>query len=375
MTNDGRWVFTWDGENRLVSLQGLSGIPTGAKFKVDFVYDPQGRRIQKLVSTNNGSLYYPLSTNRFLYDGWNLVASVNPASSLVQSFLWGLDLSGSPQGAGGVGGLVAIDAPSTGVQFMAMDGNGNVAALVKATDGTIAATYEYGPFGEVIRSTGTMAKSNPFRFSSKFQDDETDLLYYGYRYLNTSTGRWLSRDPIQERGGWNLFGFVENNALLHYDALGLEYEVFSTTGGEPNVPLLPRRHHSYLTFHMTCPAGTKYRFHHVDYSGVAAGLLAAGFSQEDINRAIAEHGGLGGDASDRFPPKTPNCYGEAVSANVYMETRFVNPAPPIPGDGAAFPPGPGEPDRQKAKDAYVSGTTLYYQCLDCCKRFPDIQVW
>jgi RHS repeat-associated protein len=38
-----------------------------------------------------------------------------------------------------------------------------------------------------------MAKANPFRFSTKYQDDETDLVYYGRRYLNTSTGRWLSR--------------------------------------------------------------------------------------------------------------------------------------------------------------------------------------
>ena len=38
-----------------------------------------------------------------------------------------------------------------------------------------------------------MAKANPFRFSTKYQDDETDLLYYGRRYLNTSTGRWLTR--------------------------------------------------------------------------------------------------------------------------------------------------------------------------------------
>ena len=40
---------------------------------------------------------------------------------------------------------------------------------------------DYGPFGEVIRSTGLMAKNNPFRFSTKYDDDESDLLYYGYR--------------------------------------------------------------------------------------------------------------------------------------------------------------------------------------------------
>jgi RHS repeat-associated protein len=41
-----------------------------------------------------------------------------------------------------------------------------------------------------------MAKANPFRFSTKYQDDETDLFYYGYRYYSASTGRWISRDPM-----------------------------------------------------------------------------------------------------------------------------------------------------------------------------------
>ncbi|HOC58217.1 MAG TPA: RHS repeat-associated core domain-containing protein [Verrucomicrobiota bacterium] len=60
--------------------------------------------------------------------------------------------------------------------------------------------HKYGPFGEVIRATGPLAKANPFRFSTKYQDDETDLLYYGYRYYSASTGRWISRDPINELG-------------------------------------------------------------------------------------------------------------------------------------------------------------------------------
>ena len=57
-----------------------------------------------------------------------------------------------------------------------------------------------GPFGEVIRATGSMARANPFRFSTKYQDDESDLVYYGYRYYGASAGRWLSRDPIAEAG-------------------------------------------------------------------------------------------------------------------------------------------------------------------------------
>jgi len=93
-----------------------------------------------------------------------------------------------------VGGLLAVVTSTNSNHFCAFDGNGNVAALIAATNGTETAHYEYGPFGEVIRATGPMAKANPFRFSTKFQDDETDLLYYGYQYYNPSTGRWINRN-------------------------------------------------------------------------------------------------------------------------------------------------------------------------------------
>ncbi len=83
-----------------------------------------------------------------------------------------------------------------------------------------ARTCFEGPFGEVIRATGPMAKANPFRFSTKYQDDETDLLYYGYRYYNAS--RWLSRDPVGERGGDNLYAFSGNDLLNFVDYLGLK---------------------------------------------------------------------------------------------------------------------------------------------------------
>lgn len=45
---------------------------------------------------------------------------------------------------------------------------------------------------------------------------------YGYRYYDPVTGRWPSRDPIGERGGENLYGFVGNNGVNSFDFLGLE---------------------------------------------------------------------------------------------------------------------------------------------------------
>ena len=83
-----------------------------------------------------------------------------------------------------------------------------------------------GPFAEVLRATGPMAKSNPFRFSTKYQDDETGLLYFGYRYYNASMGRWPSRDPIGEiqrpkARAENVYSFCGNDGVDYWDYLGL----------------------------------------------------------------------------------------------------------------------------------------------------------
>ena len=106
LTNDSLWSYTWDAENRLVKQESVSNLPVAGKRRIEFAYDHQSRRIQKVVSTNNGSAYAAQSTNRFVYDGWNLVGVLAPNSSLQSSYTWGLDLSGSEQGAGCVGGLL-----------------------------------------------------------------------------------------------------------------------------------------------------------------------------------------------------------------------------------------------------------------------------
>jgi len=220
LTNDGRFSYTWDGENRLIGIAANANV--GSQYQLTFVYDPQGRRAEKIVATNG----VVLSTNKFLYDGWNLIVIFNHRSSVLQAFVWGSDLSGSLQGAGGVGGLLWLNDEATinnqpSTHFCAYDGNGNVAALVNAADGTVSANYEYDPFGQTIRATGLMAKADPFRFSTKYQDDESDLLYYGYRYYKPSTGTWPNRDPLWESGGMNLCLFVNNNAIDKFDSLGL----------------------------------------------------------------------------------------------------------------------------------------------------------
>jgi RHS repeat-associated protein len=154
--------------------------------------------------------------------GWNPIGEWSAdlqSASLTKTYTWGMDLSGSMQGAGGVGGLLAVT-DSTGTFFPTYDGNGNVSEYLNST-GAIAAHYEYDPFGRETVSNGPNADDFAHRFSTKPLDTATGLLYYGYRYYDPTTGRWPSRDPIEEEGGINLYGFVVNNGVNQLDYLGL----------------------------------------------------------------------------------------------------------------------------------------------------------
>jgi RHS repeat-associated protein len=225
LLSDGRWNYTWDAENRLASMvTKVDAADAGApRQRITFGYDYAGRRISKKVEDWVTDHFAERFTLLFTYDGWN------PAAEWVQggggiplrSYAWGSDLSGG-SAAGGVGGLLFLNQLPESKSFaVAYDGNGNVASLTDMADGSNAATYEYGPFGELLRSTGLFARINPIRWSTKYQDNESDFVYYGYRYYNPDLGRWLSRDPIGEAGGVNLYGFVGNASTGRVDKWGL----------------------------------------------------------------------------------------------------------------------------------------------------------
>ncbi|MCB1237765.1 MAG: RHS repeat-associated core domain-containing protein, partial [Verrucomicrobiae bacterium] len=242
LVSDGRWLYAWDGENRLLAMEtGPAALQAGApRERYDFAYDSQWRRVRQIVRRWDANLpgadpntlgnWAVAKEERYLYDAWNLVAIVDGAGAWIQSLVWGTDLSGTPQGAGGVGGLLAVF--DSGIQAQdgaprawvyAYDGNGNVSAVVDAGTPSDSALYDYDAFGRTILEDGNVAlrEMNRFRFSTKFTDG-TGLLYYGFRYYSTKTGRWLNRDPIEEDGGWNLYGFIDNVPTVDIDVLGRE---------------------------------------------------------------------------------------------------------------------------------------------------------
>jgi RHS repeat-associated protein len=220
LTQDSRWTYAWNSENRLTTMTTRTGLPGNLpRIQLSFLYDHQGRRIRKTVAEWTGSAYSAVSTNYFLCTGWNLIAELDDAMLPIRTYAWGKDLSGTIHGAGGVGGLLSVDNGSTN-WFTAFDGNGNLTALVDSSDGSLDAVYEYDPYGNLLRATGPTAEDNPFRFSTKYQDQDSGLVYFGMRFYNPNTGRWLNLDPIRERGGWNLYGFVWNSPVMSIDLLG-----------------------------------------------------------------------------------------------------------------------------------------------------------
>jgi RHS repeat-associated protein len=106
--------------------------------------------------------------------------------------------------------------------FYHADGNGNITALTD-TNANIVARCEYDAFGRLIAQSGSLAAANVYRFSSKEYDSVTGLYYFGYRFYDPTLQRWLNRDPIQEAGGINLYGFVGNNPINRIDPYGLAW--------------------------------------------------------------------------------------------------------------------------------------------------------
>ena len=104
-----------------------------------------------------------------------------------------------------------------------VDHNGNVQHLFDANTKEIIASYEYSPFGVPIKETGDVELCK-FRTQTKYYDVESGLLYYGMRYYDPRSGKWLSRDPLGEAGGLNMFAWCRNDGVNKYDYLGMDWQ-------------------------------------------------------------------------------------------------------------------------------------------------------
>ncbi|MFZ0641082.1 MAG: IPT/TIG domain-containing protein [Candidatus Acidiferrales bacterium] len=189
----GSTTYAWDYENRLssVTLPNSGGT-------VQFKYDPFGRRIEKISSN---------ATSIFVYDGNNLVETVNSSGGVVARYAQGQTID-EP---------LAMQRGST-VDYYEQDGLGSVTSLT-AANGSVAQTYTYDSFGNTTNSTGSL--TNFFRYTGREFDTETGLYFLRGRYFDPQTGRFLSEDPMEfAAGDVNLYRYVYNNSVNSVDPTG-----------------------------------------------------------------------------------------------------------------------------------------------------------
>ena len=237
LVSDGTWSYAYDAEDQLTSV--TSALLTNGAIRVHNTYDYRRRRTSKTVqrlhvtsapppAPPSEEVWETMEKRTFVYDDWNLIHETiysidgSTTNTTEVQYFWGLDLSDSLKGAGGVGGLLAVSRNGQ-FYFPAYDNNGNVTKYIDES-GNIVAAYEYDDFGRTIFQSGPLADFFRHRFSTKYYDTETGLYYYDYRFYHPILMRWLNRDPLEENGETMLYEFCSNNAVNGFDAFGL-YEL------------------------------------------------------------------------------------------------------------------------------------------------------
>ena len=205
VVTDGIRTFGYDPAGRLRSVVSNGHLLATCE------YDALGRRVRKVTGD---------ATHVYFYDGWQLVRELVETANGVErtDYVWGRDVSGTLDGAGGVGGLLCVR--RGGAAYAPLyDNAGNVTAYVDG-NGAVVARYAYDGFGNVVSQSGARADEFRFRYSTKYEDTESGLLYYGYRHYSPRLRVWLTRDPLGEDAGANLRQFCGNDPINRYDAVG-----------------------------------------------------------------------------------------------------------------------------------------------------------
>ncbi|MBS0620996.1 MAG: RHS repeat protein [Verrucomicrobia bacterium] len=200
----GSTYFHYDALDRLIAVEEPHQ-------RLEYSYDAFHRRISKTIHTSQGKEQY-----LFLYDGENEIGAIDERGHCVQLRILGY----APHAE--IGAAVALEL--NGKLYVPLhDLQGNSVMLL-SPEGKVLSTTSYDIFGGALTP---LHAENPWGFASK-RHDETGLIYFGRRYYDPKLGRWLTPDPLGLDAGVNLYAFVMNNPLIHFDLYGLTVE------GDPN---------------------------------------------------------------------------------------------------------------------------------------------
>ncbi len=195
-------TYRYDALGRLISIESLER-------KVEYSYDPFSRLISKTIFFCQDGAFQKQESFDFVYDGAKEIGMMNAKGVLTQLKVLGLGLKAD------VGATIAIELDQE-IFAPLHDFYGNIIALVNM-DGKIQEFYDIDPFGK--ESLVEVSSKNPWRFCSKRHEE--GFVYFGARFYDPSTGRWLTPDPSGFADGLNLYGYVRNNPLNRLDIFGL----------------------------------------------------------------------------------------------------------------------------------------------------------
>ena len=201
-TSTGTWTIEYNAENRPVRFENAE-----TQTVVECAYDSQGRRFEKKVTVAGATTLH----HRYIYRGYLQIAALDLTRS-AHPALWLVTWDPSQPTATRP---LAIQKDGTWFTY-GYDITKNVCEVFGPA-GYIRTSYSYAPFGAITESGDV---SQPFQWSSEHYDSELDLVYYNFRHYSPALGRFLSRDPIAEQGGFNLYAFVKNNPIQKWDRLG-----------------------------------------------------------------------------------------------------------------------------------------------------------
>jgi RHS repeat-associated protein len=188
-------TFEWDAANRLAAINYV-----GTTNRSEFTYDGLSRRVKIVEKTG----FTITSTKQFVWirtqieeerDGNNL--------STCRYFEEGEERSGSSDAV---------------YYYYTRDHLGSIREMTDSF-GTVQARYDYDPYGRRTKLSGGLEVA--FGYTGHYHHAPSSLNLTLHRAYNPDLGRWISRDPIAERGGLNLYAYVENDPANLTDALGL----------------------------------------------------------------------------------------------------------------------------------------------------------
>jgi RHS repeat-associated protein len=164
----------------------------------EFSYDGLGRRIEVVT---RDALGVPITDNHYVWSGNTLSEERDGTGANVTKRFFG--------------GGEQINGTS---YYFTRDHLGSVREMADST-GAAHAQYEYDPYGVRTKVSGNLDAD--FGFTGYWHHGPSGLDLSLYRAYSPTLGRWLSRDPIGEVGGLNLYGYVHGNPLNKIDTSGL----------------------------------------------------------------------------------------------------------------------------------------------------------